>query len=149
MNNTFVSVEGVLRGRRGLNKVSENKKNFYFAASVTSKKLFARITKKTNSREAFYFQRIMDKNVLAILKEKRSTHILVVANLHFQIKWYSWHRYLFYCNLMAEIHICKYNKEKIKMPLGKLAKESQSSCKSRPPNVYYAIELHIILWEKD
>ena len=89
MNNTFVSVEGVLRGRRGLNKVSENKKNFYFAASVTSKKLFARITKKTNSREAFYFQRIMDKNVLAILKEKRSTHILVVANLHFQIKWYS------------------------------------------------------------
>ena len=26
MNNTFVSVEGVLRGRRGLNTVSENQK---------------------------------------------------------------------------------------------------------------------------
>ena len=26
MNNTFVSLEGVLRGRRGLNKGSENKK---------------------------------------------------------------------------------------------------------------------------
>ena len=46
---------------------------------------------------------------------------------------------------MTKIHIYKYNKEKVKMPLGKSAKESQSSCKSRPPNVCYAIELHIIL----
>ena len=36
-----------------------------------------------------YFQRKKDKNLIAILQEQRSTNILLVTNLHFQIKCYS------------------------------------------------------------
>ena len=84
MNNTFVSLNGVLRGRRGLNEAPENKK-WPFCSKVSFLTLFAWITKKTNSREPCCFQRKKDKNLNAILKEKRSTHTFVVTNFHFKL----------------------------------------------------------------
>ena len=48
-----------------------------FASS--SYHLLAWITKKTNSTEACYFQRKMNKDLHAFLKRKRSAHILVVT----------------------------------------------------------------------
>ena len=63
----------------------QKSKKWPFCNKVSFLTLFAWITKKTNSREASYFQRKKDKNLHAILKEKRSTHILVETNLHFKL----------------------------------------------------------------
>ena len=85
MNNTvtLVSLKSVSRGQSGLNKVSESKKNGHLAACFPSYYLLAWINKKTNNREACYFQRKKDKNLHAISKEQRTNHILLVINLHF------------------------------------------------------------------
>ena len=84
MNNTLVSLKGVSRGQRGLHKVSESKKmanlhhvfppNFYLPGSTRKPTAERHVTLKKK-----------DKNLHAISKEQRSTHILLVTNLNFKL----------------------------------------------------------------
>ena len=83
MNNTLVSLHGVSRGQRGLHKVSESKKNGQFR-TMFSLLTFTCLDQQENQQQrGMLLKKKKDKNLHAISKEQRSTHILLVTNLHF------------------------------------------------------------------
>ena len=89
MKNTFVSLEGVSRGQGGLNNVSENKKWPFYSKFSSLTFVYLDHQQNQQQRGMLLSKKKKDKNFHTILKAKRSTHILVVTNLHFQIKCYS------------------------------------------------------------
>jgi len=84
MNNTLVSLKGVSRGQRGLHKVSESKKNGQFR-TMFSLLTFTCLDQQENQQQRGMLlkKKKKDKNLHAISREQRSTHILLVTNLHF------------------------------------------------------------------
>lgn len=78
--------------REGLHKVSESKKNGQFR-TMFSLLTFTCLDQQENQQQRGMLLKKIDKNSHAISKEQRSTHILLVTNLHFKIKCYSWHNY--------------------------------------------------------
>ena len=68
---------------RGLNQVSQNKKMAILQqVFLPNTYLLGSPLKKTDSREACFFQRKRNKYLHAILKGERTKHIVVVTNLH-------------------------------------------------------------------
>ena len=83
MNNTLMSLKRVSRGQRGLHKVSESKKNGQFH-TMFSLLTFTCLDQQENQQQrGMLLKKKKDKNLHAISKEQRSTHLLLVTNLHF------------------------------------------------------------------
>ena len=81
MSNTLVSLRGVSKGQRGLNKVSENKtKNGHFAHVFPPNIYFPGSTRKPKAERHFTFKE-KKNNLHVILEEQRSTHILLVTKV--------------------------------------------------------------------